>query len=211
MAPLAGKPVLAHTLAIFAGLAAVSEIVIAITAEDAERCRTEIVEKFGFDKVTAVVPGGERRADSVKNALAAAAPGAEAIAIHDGARPLFPAELLDEGLAEVRKEGIDGVVFGVPVTDTIKEADNDGIITGTLRRSRLWSAQTPQIFTLPALAKAYNQPAAVLASATDDAQLVEQAGGRVKVIMGSAQNIKLTTPVDMVLAEEIIKRRVSGL
>ncbi len=210
MAPLAGKPVLAHALAIFAGLADVSEIVIAIGAEDAERCRTEILDKYGFNKVTAVVPGGERRADSVKNALAAVAPGAEVVAIHDGARPLFPAELLNEGLAEIRKDGMDGVIFAVPVTDTIKKADKGGIITGTLQRSRLWAAQTPQIFTLPMLAKAYNQPAEVLASATDDAQLVEQAGGRVKIIMGSEQNIKLTKPVDMLLAEEIIKMRLGS-
>ena len=213
LADLAGRPVLARTLAVFDAHEAVRQIVVAIDADDIELCRAEIVEKFCFAKITAVVPGADSRAGSVRNALAALDPAADTVAVHDGARPLFPGELLTAGLEMLAgeaidggSEAIDGVVFGVPVIDTVKETDAGGFIIGTPDRSRLWAAQTPQIFSRRLLEKAYAQPAA-LARATDDAQLVELAGGRVKMVMGSHENIKLTTPTDMLVAAEIIRRQ----
>lgn len=206
LAELAGRPVLAHTLAIFESHAGVSEIVVAIDSGDTGRCE-EVVERFGFAKVSAVVAGAGSRAGSVKNALAALGPAADTVAVHDGARPLFPGELLTAGLGELGGESIDGVVFGVPVIDTIKEVDAAGAVRATPDRSRLWLAQTPQIFRRQVLERAYAQPPEVLAGATDDAQLVELAGGHVRMVLGSHRNIKLTTPTDMIVAEAILGPR----
>lgn len=206
---LAGRPVLAHSVALFDSRTGVAAIVIAIEPDDIERCRTEVVEKYSFGRVTAVVAGGSNRAESVKAALEALDLAADTVLVHDGARPLFPAGLLENGLAELEK-GPDGVVFGVPVVDTIKEVDAGGAVLSTPERGRLWAAQTPQIFRREALERAYRMPAAVLAQATDDAMLVEIAGGKVKMVMGSDENIKITTPVDLAVAAEILRRRRLG-
>lgn len=205
---LAGRPVVARSAAIFEAAPEVAEIVIVIDPEDVERCRAQVVEKYEMAKVMAVVAGGETRAGSVRNGLAQLSKGVDTVLVHDGARPLFPPELLGAGIAEYESCGCDGVVFGVPVTDTIKELDGEGsIIARTPDRSLLRAAQTPQIFSRAMIGKAYGQPADVIASATDDASLVELAGGRVCMAAGSPENIKITTPVDLALAEEIIRRR----
>ena len=203
LAELAGRPVLAHTLAIFESHAGVREIVVAIDAADIGRCE-EVVEQYGFAKVSAVVTGAGSRGGSVKNALTAIGPAADTVAIHDGVRPLFPGELLAAGLGELGDESIDGVVFGVPAIDTIKEVDAAGVVRATPDRNRLWLAQTPQIFRRQVLERAYAQPPEVLAEATDDAQLVELAGGHVRMVMGSHRNIKLTTPTDMIVAAAVL-------
>jgi len=208
---LADVPVLARTIGIFDPLDAVEEIVIAIDQKDILHCRMEVVDKYGFSKVKAVVPGGANRALSVKAALGMLGDGIDLVGVHDGARPLFPASLLEAGLRELDDAGLDGVVFALPVTDTVKEAEaGSGLITGTPDRSRLWAAQTPQIFRREALEKGYAAKAAELEKATDDSYLVERAGGRVKVIAGSRENIKLTEPLDVLFAEEILQRRELG-
>jgi len=224
MMMLAGKPVLAHTAAIFQDASEISEIVIVIDAADVERCREEVVARHGLDKVSAVVAGGENRALSVLNGMRVLGPEAGAVLVHDGARPLLPEELLHSGISEfaVSSSGghggrassesavssCDGVVFGIPVTDTIKEIEPETrIVATTPDRSRLWAAQTPQLFTRSVFESAYDAADEVLADATDDASLVERAGGVVKMVMGSPENIKLTTPMDVLVAEEILRRR----
>lgn len=208
---LAGMPVVARTVAIFDALGAVREIIIAIDEEDILRCRMEIVDRYGFARVAAVVPGGAHRALSVRRGLEALGHEVDTVAIHDGARPLFPAELLFLGLGELESGDCDGVVFGLPVTDTIKEAEpGQRLVAATPDRSRLWAAQTPQIFRREMLEKAYEAPEAILAGATDDACLIERAGGRVMMVPGSRENIKITEPLDMMIAAEIIKQRDAG-
>lgn len=204
---LGGRPVLERTVSIFDPLDAVTDIVIAIEPGDMERCRKEVLEPGGFLKVSRLVPGGESRAESVQNALAALGQRAEVVAVHDGARPLFPAELLERGLEALKDEELDGAVFGLPVTDTIKQADEDRLVESTLDRGSLWSAQTPQIFRRPVLERAGRLPTTELARATDDAALVEAQGGRLLMIEGSRENIKLTTPEDLILAEAILGSR----
>ncbi|MHB9111962.1 MAG: 2-C-methyl-D-erythritol 4-phosphate cytidylyltransferase [Thermoleophilia bacterium] len=205
---LAGQPVVARSTAIFEAAPEAVEIVIVIDPADVERCRAEVVEKYGLAKVIAVVAGGETRARSVQNGLAELGQHVDTVLVHDGARPLFPPELLAGGITVLEAGGCDGMVFGTPVTDTIKElAGDDGLVVRTPDRSRLWAAQTPQIFGRAILEKAYSQPLDILASATDDASLVELAGGRVRMAAGSSENIKITTQVDLALAEEILKRR----
>lgn len=205
---LAGQPVVARSAAIFEAAPEVGEIVIVIDPADAKSCRDQVVIKYELAKVRAVVASGETRAQSVKNGLAQLGPGVDTVLVHDGARPLFPPELLAAGIREFETGGCDGVVFGIPVTDTIKElAGEGGLVARTPDRTLIWAAQTPQIFSRAMLKKAYAQPPGILASATDDASLVELAGGRVRMAAGSPENIKITKPVDLALAEEILRRR----
>lgn len=205
--PLAGKPVVARTLELFESHGAVKEIVIAIAAEDMGFCREEIVAGGGFKKVAGIVPGGDTRGQSVASALAAMGPAVDTVLVHDGARPLFPVEILDKGLKALEDDACDGVIYGLPVTDTVKEVSGGVWIESTLDRSRLWAAQTPQIFRRKVLEKAYNLPAEVIAEAADDAYLVESVGGRVRITMGSEENIKITTRSDLSFAEDILRRR----
>ncbi|MHB0866461.1 MAG: 2-C-methyl-D-erythritol 4-phosphate cytidylyltransferase [Thermoleophilia bacterium] len=207
---LDGTPVLARTLAVFDTYPAVSEIVIAIASDDMEDCR-RMVSEHGFARVNAIEAGGECRGESVLNALGALSPAVDTVAVHDGARPLFTPGMLTEGLRELAAGDCDGIAFGLPVTDTVKEVGRDNrLVLATPERSRLWASQTPQIFNRPALEKAYRAPAAVLAGATDDASLVERFGGLVKMVPGSRENIKLTEPLDLLIAGEILKRREAG-
>ncbi|MCL4472782.1 MAG: 2-C-methyl-D-erythritol 4-phosphate cytidylyltransferase [Actinobacteria bacterium] len=205
---LSGRPVLAWSTAIFQNAPEVEEIVIVIDPADTRRCRAEVVEPFGLGKVGSIVPGGENRAASVLNGLKQLSSDIDTVLIHDGARPLFPTGLLSSGLRDLAIGDCDGVVFGLPLTDTVKEVGiGTRLITRTPDRSRLWAAQTPQIFKRIKLEKAYRVRPSVLAEATDDSSLVERIGGWMKITPGSPENIKITTPEDIVVAEEILRRR----
>jgi 2-C-methyl-D-erythritol 4-phosphate cytidylyltransferase len=150
------------------------------------------------------VVGGASRSESVRLALAAA-PEASVAVVHDAARPLLTRALV-EGCIEALS-GWDGVVAAAPVPDTIKEADASGRVVRTLERSALWAIQTPQVFRADALRRALDVPTDVLATATDDAALVEAAGGSVRVFEAPADNIKVTRGVDLQLAESLLRSR----
>jgi 2-C-methyl-D-erythritol 4-phosphate cytidylyltransferase len=150
-----------------------------------------------------VVEGGEARSQSVRNALAAAG-DADVVVVHDAARPLVSAELVERCVAEL-DGGVDAVIAAAPVTDTVKEA-SDGTVLRTLDRTRLWAVQTPQVFRAAALRAALAQPDEVLAAATDDAGLIEARGGVVRVVESSPRNLKVTTPTDLALAELLLGR-----
>ncbi len=149
-----------------------------------------------------VVAGGAVRSESVRNALEAC--DGDPVVVHDAARPLAPAALFQRVLDELRGSGVDGVVAAAPVTDTVKRAQ-DGDVVETLDRSALWAVQTPQAFRREALERALDVPDDVLAAATDDAWLVERAGGRVRVVPGPPENLKVTTPRDLRVAEELLR------
>ena len=205
---LAGRPVLSHTIAIFDQISQVQEIAVAIDPADTDRFRSEVAVAGAFSKLGEVVAGGPYRSGSVRNALASLGNGIDTVLVHDGARPLFPADQLQRGMVEFTRDTCDGIVFGLPVTDTIKMTGaGDSFITVTPERDRLWQAQTPQVFTRDAIDKAYKAPLEILARAPDDAWLVERAGGALKMVMGSRENIKLTEPADLVMAEAILKSR----
>ena len=142
--------------------------------------------------------GGEHRSHSVRNALAAA-PEGDPVVIHDAARPLITADLVREAIAALGDH--DAAIAATPVADTIKEADGAGEVVRTLPRARLWAVQTPQVFRRAALERALAVPDDVLAEATDDAWLIERMGGRVKIVRFPAGNIKVTTPLDLEIAE----------
>jgi 2-C-methyl-D-erythritol 4-phosphate cytidylyltransferase len=158
-------------------------------------------EPTGPDRVT----GGESRSESVRNALAAA-PEATVAVVHDAARPLVTPELVRACVASVRA-GWDGAVAAARVTDTVKEAGDDLRVERTLDRSRLWSIQTPQAFEAGALRRALDAPPEGLAAATDDASLVEAAGGSVRIVEAPPENLKVTAPLDLERAETLLSAR----
>lgn len=148
------------------------------------------------------VDGGAHRSLSVRNALRAVDAGP--VIVHDAARPLATTALFEAVLAALGDA--DAAIAATPVTDTVKEA-RDGEVVRTLDRSGLWAVQTPQAFRRTALARALDQPDAVLAAATDDASLVEALGGTVRIVPAPPENIKVTTPLDMRVAELLLADR----
>jgi len=190
---LAGRPMLEWSVAALRA-AGLSEIVVALPEGEAapDGC--------------VGVPGGATRSASVRAALAAAGEGD--VVVHDAARPLVEPALFTAALAAL--EGADAAVAAAQATDTIKEAGPDHRVTATLDRSRLWAIQTPQAFRRPALERALDVGDDVLAQATDDAWLVERAGGSVVVVPSTPANFKVTTPHDLTVAELLLSSRSSG-
>jgi 2-C-methyl-D-erythritol 4-phosphate cytidylyltransferase len=164
--------------------------------------RVVVAAPEGWDDGPDRVPGGESRSASVKNALATA-PEATVAVVHDAARPLVSRDLVERCLAAL-EPGIDGAIAAVPMTDTVKEAAPDGRVMRTLDRSTLWSIQTPQVFKAEVLREALERDAAALAAATDDAALVEDAGGVVRVVEAFPENIKVTRQSDLRIAEALL-------
>jgi 2-C-methyl-D-erythritol 4-phosphate cytidylyltransferase len=157
-----------------------------------------------------VVEGGATRSESVRRALAAAA-GGDPVVVHDAARPLLSVELAQAVIAALERDpSADAAIAALPVTDTVKRVDREGVVAETLDRSELWAVQTPQVFRRAALERALRVPAEILARATDDASLLERAGGRVIVVRSSAENLKVTTPLDLEVAEMLLARRRSS-
>jgi 2-C-methyl-D-erythritol 4-phosphate cytidylyltransferase len=144
------------------------------------------------------VEGGPSRSWSVRNALAAA-PDARTVVVHDAARPLVTRELVEECVGALL--GVDGAIAAAPVTDTVKESYPDGTVLRTLDRSRLWAVQTPQVFRAEALRRALDVDDDALATATDDASLVEAAGGTIRLVEAPVENFKVTTAADLARAE----------
>jgi 2-C-methyl-D-erythritol 4-phosphate cytidylyltransferase len=147
------------------------------------------------------VPGGASRSASVRNAVQAA-PDADVFVVHDAARPFVTVDLVERCLAALVE--VDAVVAAAPVTDTIKEAGSDGLVSRTLDRSGLWAIQTPQVFRADVLRRALAVEEAALAAATDDASLVEAMGGTVRIVQAPPENLKVTSPADLRLAEALL-------
>ena len=199
---LAGRPLVAWSLDAIAS-AGVPRAIVAVPPGHGPAAEEALAAAGGdFPGGFALVEGGETRSASVRNALAAAGTDIEAVAVHDAARPMVPAELFVatlEALADA-----DAAIAAARVTDTIKEAGADGVVVRTHDRSRLWAIQTPQAFRADVLRRALDVEPAVLAQATDDAWLVERAGGSVRVVESSPANFKVTTPHDLALAERLL-------
>jgi 2-C-methyl-D-erythritol 4-phosphate cytidylyltransferase len=199
-AAVAGKPVLWHVLQIFQGCGVVDQAVVVLNEASVER-GLRLVEEGGFSKVVAVCAGGQRRQDSVAEGLKRL-DGCSWVVIHDGARPCLTVELVERGLEEARQTG--AAIAAVPLKETVKVVDSEGVIASTPRRENLWAAQTPQVFRFDLIAEAHRL---ANGEVTDDASLVEALGHKVKVYMGSYDNIKVTTPEDLALAETILRMR----
>jgi 2-C-methyl-D-erythritol 4-phosphate cytidylyltransferase len=190
---LAGRPLVQWSVDVLASVASIERIVVALP------------EGVEAPIGTVGVRGGAVRSESVRLALEAAGPG-DPVVVHDAARPLLSAELVHATLLALEAEGVDGAIAATPVTDTVKQADKALSVTRTLDRAGLWAVQTPQVFRRSALARALDVGEEVLAQATDDAWLVERAGGRVVVVAAPPENLKITTPLDLALAELLLAR-----
>ena len=203
---LLNKPVIAYTLAAFQECSLINEIIVVCREEDRERIAS-VAEEYGISKLKTTVTGGSTRPRSVSNGVKAVSVEAKYLAIHDGARPLITAE---EIAAVVEKAfETDAATLGTPVTDTVKVVDENHQITGTPDRSTLRAVQTPQVFFRELYEFALEKAGDKLDTFTDDCSVVENMGVVVEVVDGSSENIKLTTPVDVIIAESIAGRRAA--
>jgi 2-C-methyl-D-erythritol 4-phosphate cytidylyltransferase len=192
---VAGRPLLQWSIDALGGVAGIERIVVALPPGTPAPAGVTAVD------------GGAVRSESVRRALAAAGE-AELVLVHDAARPLLSAELAEKVIAALEgAEDADAAIAAVPVTDTVKRVDATGAVAETLDRSLLWAVQTPQVFRREALQRALDVPAEELARATDDAWLIERRGGRVIVVRASEENLKVTTPLDLRVAELLLAGR----
>ena len=204
---LLGRPVITYTLDAFEK-SSVDEVILVVGEGEIPFARKEIVEARGYQKVSRIVTGGKERYESVYEGLCAADAGSDAcVLIHDGARAFITPELIADCIRDVKECG--ACVMAVPVKDTIKIVDKKQYAISTPDRSTMWQMQTPQCFCLTEIREAYRQ---MLQngdrSMTDDAMVMEKYGSRrVKMTMGSYENIKITTPEDLILGEAILKNR----
>jgi 2-C-methyl-D-erythritol 4-phosphate cytidylyltransferase len=198
LAPLGTRPVIAHSLAAFASHPRIDVLVVVASATNEAAIRGLAA---GVGTKANVVLGGPRRRDSVLNGMDAVA-GCEYVVVHDGARPLVTQEMIDAALDGAAETG--AALCAVPVADTVKRADFNGLVQSTISRDRLWLAQTPQAFRLDVLRRAHLSHDI---DATDDAALVELLGEPVRLVEGSAENLKITTPSDLRLAAAILAAR----
>ncbi len=200
-----GLPILAHTLKVFDKCDLINEIVVVVSPEELDYCSIRVLNPLGLSKPVTITAGGKERQDSVSCGLKETSANCDFVVVHDGARPLLTLGLLESVIREAMDWG--GAIAAVPVKDTIKFSDNQGFVAGTPERDRLWSAQTPQAFRKDILVEAYELAGAQGISGTDDSFLVEQMDCRVKLVYGDYENIKITTPEDLNLADVILGRR----
>jgi 2-C-methyl-D-erythritol 4-phosphate cytidylyltransferase len=209
---LAGRPLLLHALADLEASHVVATIVV-VAHPDQVDASAELVATAGLSKVAAVVAGGPTRQASVALGLAALPPGPAYVAVHDAARPLAGSGVVDELFAQLIRggpDGVAGVVPGAPVTDTVRRVDAEQRSLGVVDRDQLRAIQTPQLFDRAVLEEAHRRARMAGVEATDEAALVEWAGHAVRVVMGSAENLKITTALDLAVAEAILARRQAG-
>ena len=207
---IGGKPLIYYSLKTFEE-SLIDDIVLVVSRGDIDYARTEIVQKFGFDKVTAIVEGGLYRYHSVRLGLEAAAPNCDYAFIHDGARPFLTNDIILRSLHAVKEFG--ACVVGMPVKDTIKIADEKGFAASTPDRNLTWMIQTPQVFSYKMILELYQrldrEEGELMAKGiniTDDAMVVEYfSDKKIKLVEGSYTNIKITTPEDIPAAEAILK------
>ena len=202
LAPLAGRPVLAHALEAFAAVEAVAEVVVAVPPDGVDRARETFGKSVAGPRPLVVVVGGKTRPESVARALEASDGGTELVAIHDGARPLIRPAVIEEALRVAVEHG--AAVVGRPVDHTIKMVAEDGRVTETVPRRTLWMAHTPQVFRREIITEACGRRGDMVGRVTDDAQLVEALGRTVRMVRGDAANIKITTPEDLRACEALL-------
>lgn len=195
------KPVLYYSLKVFQDSDAIDEVILVIGKEYQEYCREFILQPYGLTKVTKMVEGGAERYDSVYAGLKACDDDCDYVFIHDGARPFVTSEIIDRCVEAVKEYS--ACVVGMPAKDTIKIADENGFVEATPSREKVWLVQTPQVFDYKLVYQAYTKMIASGAvGITDDAMVVEAfSEQKVKLVPGSYENIKITTPEDIKVAQ----------
>ncbi len=204
LAQLDGRAVVAHSIAAFEKTGSVTDIILVGRAERLSEYE-KIVESEDFGKVSAVIPGGARRQDSVGCGLEQLKDSAEFVAVHDAARPLVSPELIEQIFQLAREHG--GAASAAPVIDTIKRVDRDRFVRGGVERADLYAVQTPQIFRRDLLVKAHRAVFAAGIEVTDEISAVERVGGKVALLPNESLNFKITYPADLPLAEFLLHQR----
>jgi len=200
---LRGMPLLCYALKAFEEFEGIEHMYLVLDEGDFDYCKREIIQKYGIKKVVQLVPGGDRRQDSVWNGLKAMEGHCDMVIVHDGVRPFISPGILNRLMAAMKD--VQAVVPAVPARDTIKRVDGRGNVLDTLQRNTLFHIQTPQGFRYEVIKEAYKRAFKEEIRGTDDAYFVEQMGIQVKVIEGSYFNIKITTPEDIALAHYILQ------
>jgi 2-C-methyl-D-erythritol 4-phosphate cytidylyltransferase len=204
---LAGQPLLHHALKAFDRAPSIDWIIIAVAPGEEASCEAEVVRKYPFKKNITIIAGGNVRQDSVRRLLEQTPEDTSLVLIHDGARPLITVDLIERALAETKKW--QATVAAVPAKDTIQVTNEAGFVQQTLPREQLWSIQTPQTFALQLIREAHAQALQDGFVGTDEGSLVQRLGKPVKIIMGAYDNIKVTTPEDLIVAEALMKKRTA--
>ncbi len=203
-AELGGRPLLAYCLSTFESSELIASVVV-VVPEDEILHSKELLGGFGFEKVTSVVAGAEKRCLSVRNGFRATPPDSDMVLIHDAARPFVDNDTIKRVLEECARTGVS--ICAVPVTDTLKRADEpNSFVSGTVPREKLWRAQTPQAFRREILEEIYLSADMGDLGATDESVLAEIRGIRVGMVMGSDLNMKITTAADFEIAELIASK-----
>ena len=192
-------PVIIYSLGSLNAHPDVDEIIIVVSAGN-QKAITQAIKRYTFKKVKVFVLGGKRRQDSVDNGLKAVSVNSNWVLIHDSARPFIDQESITQVIAAAKETG--AAILGVPVKATIKSIKFKGIVDKTLERGNLWEIQTPQVFKKEIIFSAYKKYSKK--NVTDDASLVEKLGKKVKLVRGSYENIKITTPEDLLFAQAIV-------
>jgi len=203
---LCGRPILAHTLKVFEHCAEIDRVIVVTAPEWVDFCSERIVRRYGLRKIDGIVAGGAERQDSVYAGLKTV-DDAEIIVIHDAVRPFVEPSKVAESIERCEETG--AVIVAVPPKDTIKVGDG-GMVQETLDRRCLWSVQTPQTFSREVLRTAYDRAFRDNVYGTDDAGLVERTGHPVHILLGSYENLKITTLEDLEIAETMLRRRAGG-
>jgi 2-C-methyl-D-erythritol 4-phosphate cytidylyltransferase len=200
---LRNLPVIAYSLKAFAACSIIAEIYLVVSQEESQFCRESLLPSLDLAIPVRLVAGGNRRQDSVYNGLLAMEGNEGIVAIHDGVRPFVTPSQIAECVAGAEAGG--ACMLGMPVGDTLKRVGSSGIIEETVLRDNMWQAQTPQAFQYALIRSAHDRAAKEGFAGTDDASLVERYGGEVKIIRGSADNIKITLPEDLAIAGALVK------
>lgn len=196
------KEILYYTISAFEQNININDIVIVTGRNDIEKCKT-LIEKYNFRKIKCITEGGRERQQSVMNGLMKS--DGDIVLIHDGARALVTDKEINSSIKDCIKYGASAV--GIKCKDTLKSTDTEGFITGTINRESTYLIQTPQTFYLDKILNMHRKAAAEGFSATDDCMIAEQYGVKIKISSGSYENIKLTTPEDIIVGEVILRKR----
>ena len=204
---LQGIPILAHTLEVFDKSPEVDGVVLVVAPQQRQALKERVLGPYPCRKLLEVVDGGLERQDSVASGLEAIPADSELVVVHDGVRPLVTVDLLGAVLKAAKEHG--AALAAIPAGDTVKRA-KEKVVVETLEREAIWLAQTPQAFQASLLRSAYEKAFRDKMMVTDDAALVESLGVSVHLVPGSPENIKVTTPTDLVVAEAILAKREQG-
>jgi 2-C-methyl-D-erythritol 4-phosphate cytidylyltransferase len=204
LAVIAGEPVMAHTIRAFERLDCVNEIVLVAREQWHDEIR-KIASDAGFKKIRAIVPGGERRQDSVRAGLDRTDREAKYVAVHDAARPLITPEQIERAFEQCHVHG--AAALAQPVSDTLKRADADLLVVGSVDRHQIYAMQTPQIFERKLIEEAYRAIYTENVSVTDEVSAVERLGQKIALVLNDDFNFKITYPRDLPVADFILRKR----